>query len=77
MVGRPPTPGPVRNTGEGFEPASAELLFEPEQRTLPGGLMERGMGLAIVRRLVERHGGRVWAVSQPGEGATFAFTLPG
>ena len=63
----------VRDNDEGFEPDFAELLFEPEG---PGRGGKRSMGLAVVKRLVERHGGRVWAEGQPGEGATFAFVLP-
>lgn len=59
----------VRDNGEGFEPQRAERLFRPE----PQG---RGLGLATVRQLIERHGGRVWAEGRPGQGATFVFTLP-
>lgn len=67
----------VRDNGVGFEPASAGGLFDLFRRLERAeGLEGSGVGLAIVRRIVERHGGRVWAESRSGEGATFFFALP-
>jgi len=65
----------VRDNGPGFDMAQAEKLFVPFQR-IPGIDVEgHGIGLATVERIVRRHGGRVWAESKPGAGATFLFTL--
>lgn len=66
----------VRDNGAGFSDSKAERLFQPfarlhDKRDFSG----TGIGLATARRIIERHGGRIWARSKVGEGAAFFFTL--
>jgi signal transduction histidine kinase len=63
----------VRDTGVGLRPEHAEQIFNAFFTTKPEGT---GMGLAISRSIIESHGGRLWATSNVGPGATFQFTLP-
>lgn len=66
----------VSDNGVGFDPVAAASLFHPFTRLHGQKFAGTGVGLTIVRRIVERHGGRVWATGQPDAGATFSFTLP-
>jgi signal transduction histidine kinase len=67
----------VRDEGSGFSQDAAESIFEPFTRLHGSAVPGTGLGLAICRRIVELYGGRIWAESQPGKGASFHFTLPG
>ena len=68
----------VSDTGPGVAPDDRERIFEEFQQTDAGVALREGtgLGLALSKRLVELHGGRIWVDSEVGAGSTFVFTLP-
>jgi signal transduction histidine kinase len=62
----------VRDRGSGIDPRDMQQLFNAFFTTKPNGM---GMGLSICRSIIEAHGGRIWASSNVGPGATFTFTV--
>ena len=69
----------VRDQGRGIPPEHLELIFDRFQQVDGSDAREKGgtgLGLAICRTIVEQHGGRIWAESPPGAGATMTITLP-
>jgi signal transduction histidine kinase len=67
----------VRDSGPGIAPADQARIFEQFQQAAGAPPSEgAGLGLAIAKRIVELHGGRIWVESTPGQGATFTFSLP-
>lgn len=66
----------VRDNGLGIPESGKSRLFQVFQRLHPAQARGEGMGLAIAHRIVERHGGQIWAESQEGQGSAFLFSLP-
>ena len=65
----------VHDTGPGIAKESQEQIFRLFRRLTNGGCPGEGIGLTMVRKIVEKHGGRIWVESAPGAGATFWFSL--
>jgi PAS domain S-box-containing protein len=66
----------VQDNGTGFDESYAQLIFGMFKRLHGRDIAGTGIGLAICRKIVESHGGKIWAASTPGVGSTFSFTLP-
>jgi hypothetical protein len=66
----------VRDNGAGFDPVYRERIFRPFERLNGKRFPGSGLGLALAKRIVEQHGGEIWAESALGEGSTFYFSLP-
>jgi signal transduction histidine kinase len=66
----------MSDSGPGIDEAHLEKIFEPFKRMVNTAERGLGLGLAISRRIVEFHGGKIWCESSPGKGSTFFFTLP-
>jgi PAS domain S-box-containing protein len=66
----------IEDNGEGISPDYRQTIFEPFKRLHGSDVPGTGIGLALCKKIVERHGGKIWVESEPGKGSTFFFSLP-
>jgi light-regulated signal transduction histidine kinase (bacteriophytochrome) len=66
----------VRDNGQGFDAVYADRIFNPFERLNGRQYPGSGLGLSLAKRILEQHGGRIWAESKPDDGSTFWFSLP-